>query len=171
MQLELCRDLCRRTRCAAENNGDTVELEDAAQVERLAFPALVGLEEHPRAMYFCFDRSPHAMPLSIFFDVAGRVKLEDKLRFEAWTGQRFEPVRTVDLTRNLLHPGTMLLYLSRPLPERTLFGVRGYWLRLSRSSYLDNRRRLALGQRGPAEHCGGGPAGAGRGGALLHRGL
>ena len=133
------RDYVPADRYVSENNGDTAVLEKAAQVGRLAFPALVGLEEHPRAMYFCFDRSPHAMPLSILFDVAGRVRLEDKVRFEAWTGQRFEPVRTVDLTRNLLQAGTMLLYLSRPLPERTLFGVRGHWLRLSRSSYLDNR--------------------------------
>ena len=124
-------------RCTAENNADTLELEDVSQVERLRFPALVGLEEHPRAMYFRFDRSPHAMPLSIYFDVAGRVLLEDKLVVEAWTGKRFEPVRAVDLTRNLLHPGVMLLYLPRPLPEHTLFGQTGHWLRLSRSSYLD----------------------------------
>ena len=89
-------------------------------------------------MYFCFDRSPHAMPLSIFFDMAGRVNLEDKVRFEAWNGTRFEAVRTVDLTHNLLHPGVMLLYLPKPLPVHTLFGTEGYWLRLSRSSYLDN---------------------------------
>lgn len=124
-------------RCRAENNGSVVELSDTAGVERLAFPALEGLEEHPRAMYFRFDRSPHAMPLAILFDVAGRVKLEDKLHFEAWTGQRFEPVRSVDLTRNLLHPGVMLLYLPRPLPEHALFGQTGCWLRLSRSSYLE----------------------------------
>lgn len=126
-------------RCLSENNGARVELEDLSQVGRLSFPAFVGLEEHPKAMYFCFDRSPHAMPLSVFFDVAGRVKLEDKLRFEAWTGERFEPVRTVDQTRNLLHPGAMLLYLPRPLPQHSLFGTQGFWLRLSRSSYLDNR--------------------------------
>ena len=125
-------------RCAAENNGGALALEDISGVGQLRFPALVGLEDHPRAMYFRFDRSPHAMPLSLYFDVAGRVQLEDKLRFEAWTGQRFEPVRMVDLTRNLLHPGTMLLYLPRPLPEHTLFGRTGCWLRLSRSSYLDN---------------------------------
>ena len=124
-------------RCRAENNGCVVELSDLAGVERLAFPALEGLEEHPRAMYFRFDRSPHAMPLSIFFDVAGRVCLEDKLHFEAWTGQRFEPVRSVDMTRNLLHPGVMLLYLPKPLPVHTLFGQEGCWLRLSRSSYLE----------------------------------
>ena len=69
---------------------------------------------------------------------AGRVKLEDKLRFEAWTGERFEPVRTVDLTRNLLHPGVMLLYLPKSLPTHSRFGMEGCWLRLSRSSYLEN---------------------------------
>lgn len=125
-------------RCRGENNGDTVQMEAVAQVSRLDFSALVGMEEHPRSMYFCFDRSPHAMPLSIYFDVAGRVRLEDKLRFEAWTGERFEPVRTVDLTRNLLHPGVMLLYLPKPLPTHSRFGTEGCWLRLSRSSYLEN---------------------------------
>ena len=125
-------------RCSAENNADTLRMEDLSGVERLRFPALVGLEEAPRAMYFRFDRSPHAMPLSLFFDAAGRVLLEDKLRFEAWTGHRFEPVRTVDLTRNLLHAGTMLLYLPRPLPAHTRFGCTGHWLRLCRSSYLEN---------------------------------
>lgn len=125
-------------RLTAENNGSRVTLEEAEHVQRLAFPALEALAEHPRAMYFRFDRSPHAMPLSIFFDMAGRVKLDDKVRFEAWTGSRFEPVRTVDLTRNLLHSGTMLLYLPKPLPTHTFFGREGCWLRLSRSTYLDN---------------------------------
>lgn len=125
-------------RLEAENNGSTVCQENAEGIRSLGFPALMGLEDHPRAMYFRFDRSPHAMPLSILFDVAGQVILEDKVRFEAWNGSRFEPVRTVDLTRNLLCPGFMLLYLPDPLPVHTLFGRSGCWLRLSRSSYLDN---------------------------------
>ena len=125
-------------RLEAENNGGTICQEDAEDIRHLGFPALERLAEHPRAMYFCFDRSPHAMPLSIFFDMAGRVKLEDKVGFEAWTGSRFEPVRMVDLTRNLLHPGLMLLYLPKPLPAQTMLGMEGYWLRLSRSSYLEN---------------------------------
>ena len=126
-------------RCRAENNGCVVEMEDVTGVDRLCFPALEGLEEHPGAMYFRFDRSPHAMPLSLYFDVAGRARLEDKLHLQAWTGQRFETVRTVDLTRNLLHPGVMLLYLPRPLPSHELFGRTGCWLRMSRSSYLEQR--------------------------------
>ena len=125
-------------RLEAENNGGTACLEEAEGVQDLAFPALDGLPEHPKAMYFCFDRSPHAMPLSILFDMAGRVMLEDKVRFEAWTGSRFETVRTVDLTHNLLHPGVMLLYLPKPLPAHRMLGTDGHWLRLSRSSYLEN---------------------------------
>ncbi len=121
--------------CQAENNGERTYLTDVAQVERLGLPALIALEDIPAAMYFCFDRSPHAMPLSLYFDVAGRARLEDKLRFEAWTGSRFEPVRWVDLTRNLLHPGVALLYLPEPLPAHRLFGAEGHWLRLCRSSF------------------------------------
>lgn len=125
--------------CRGENNGGVAALEEAAGIGRLGFPAVTALEEHPKAMYFCFDRSPHAMPLAIRFDVAGRVELEDALRFEAWTGERFEPVRTLDLSRNLLRTGVMRLYLTAPLARRTLFGTEGYWLRLCRSSYLENR--------------------------------
>lgn len=124
--------------CRSENNGDTVEIADAQDREPLSFPAVVGLEDQPRSMYFCFDRSPNAMPLSILFDVAGQARMNDKLRFEAWDGKRFEPVRSVDLTRGLLHTGMMLLYLPRPLPERTLFGRSGCWLRLARSAYMDD---------------------------------
>lgn len=123
-------------RCEAENNGERILMEDVSTVPRLGFTALDGLPDHPAAMYFRFDRSPHAMPLSIYFNVAGRVRMTDKLRFEAWNGSRFEPVNSVDLTRNLLHPGTMLLQLPNPLGEGTMFGVPGYWLRLSRNSYL-----------------------------------
>ncbi len=124
--------------CRAENNGGVCLLEEAAGMERLGFPAVAGLEEHPGAMYFCFDRSPHAMPLAIRFDVAGRVRMEDKLRFEAWTGSRFEPVRMLDLSRGLLRAGVMRLYLPKALPRRELFGTEGCWLRLCRSSYLEN---------------------------------
>lgn len=124
--------------CRSENNGGETHLTEIDQVGLLRFPALEGLEEHPGAMYFCFDRSPHAMPLALRFDVAGRARLEDRLRFEAWTGERFEPVRSVDLSRNLLRSGVMRLYLPKPLQAHTLFGQEGFWLRMCRSSYLEN---------------------------------
>ena len=124
--------------CRSRNNGSAVDMEDVEQTRELGFLAYEGLSEAPRAMYLSFDRSPDGMPLSLYFDVAGRVNLGDTLRVEAWTGQRFESVRTVDTTRNLLHPGVMLLYLPRPLPEGDFFGETGCWLRLVRSSYLES---------------------------------
>ena len=121
--------------CRSENNGEHVILTQTSAVEHLRFPAVSHLPEEPPAMYFCFDRSPHAMPLSLLFEIAGHAKMEDKIRFEAWNGRRFEPIRSVDLTQGLLHSGMMLLYLPEKLPERTCFGVSGCWLRLSRSAY------------------------------------
>lgn len=130
--------------CETENNGDTAMLEGISDVTDLGLTALTGLEGHPAAMYFRFDGSPHAMPLSLYFNVAGRARLEDKLRVEAWTGEKFEPVRWVDMTRNLLHSGAMMLYLPEPLPERRLFGAEGRWIRLLRSSYTPDRGGLPV---------------------------
>lgn len=120
------------------NNGDAAELVDAQEIQSVQFPAIVSMAEAPRAMYFCFDRSPHAMPLSIFFEMAGRAALDDKVSLEAWNGKRFEPVRSLDLTRNFLYSGLMLLYLPQPLPRTTMFGQEGCWLRAVRSSYSEN---------------------------------
>ena len=80
----------------------------------------------------------YGMPLALLFEVAGRAILSDKLSFEAWTGERFEKVRSVDLTRNLLHTGLVLLYLPSILPQARFFGREGCWLRMIRSSYLEN---------------------------------
>lgn len=124
--------------CTAENNGSRTEMTELADVEVLHFPAYSAMEEQPPAVCFCFDASPDAMPLSVLFELAGSAQMDDKLRCEAWTGSRFESVRSIDLTRNFHHSGMMLLYLPRKLPESELFGVRGCWLRLSRSSYLEN---------------------------------
>lgn len=125
-------------RYRSENNGDTVWMRDAADVSTLRFPALTSLPEEPAAVYLCFDRSPNAMPLSLLFEISGRAALSDKLAFEAWTGKRFEKVRSVDFTRNLLHTGLALLYLPTLLPQARFFGCDGYWLRIIRSSYLEN---------------------------------
>ncbi len=125
-------------RYRAENNGSRRELTGAEGMAHLRFPAIVSMAQEPRAMYLCFDRSPHAMPLSLLFEAAGQGTLDDKIAFEAWTGNRFEPVRWVDLTRNLLHTGLVLLYLPRPLPEAEFFGQKGCWLRMVRSAYLES---------------------------------
>lgn len=122
----------------SHNNGATLLVEDTGEDEALHFPAIVTMPYEPRAMYFCFDQSPHAMPLSIYLEMAGRAPLDDKLSFEVWTGKRFEPVHSLDLTRNLLCSGLMLLYLPEALPVASFFGEEGCWIRMIRSSYMEN---------------------------------
>ena len=85
-------------------------------------------------MYFRFDRSPHAMPLSLRFQVQGRAHLSGQLLWEYWNGKAFEPVRTVDQTERLLHSGEFFLFLPEPLPVSEQFGIEGCWLRMSRSA-------------------------------------
>ena len=116
----------------ADNNGDRVLAEDAIGKLR----ALETMEPAPQAMYLRFDRSPHAMPLSLRFEMAGHRPAEDQLLWECWTGQEFQPVRWLDLTGNLHHTGHMLLYLPQPLPAARLLGAEGCWLRLRRSAFL-----------------------------------
>ncbi len=118
----------------SENNGRQRLLEDAGQFGQLLFPALVPMEEAPAAMVFRFDASPHAMPLSLRFQVEGRARLTGQLLWEFWNGKKYEPVRTVDRTERLLHSGEIFLFLPEKLPTAEMFGVEGCWLRLTRSA-------------------------------------
>ena len=120
--------------CMAENNGRQCSIEDAHSVTHLMFPALTPMAPERAAMYFRFGSSPHAMPLSLRFEVEGRANLTGQLLWEYWNGKSFEPVRTVDQTERLLHSGEMFLFLPERLPEAEKFGAAGCWLRLSRSA-------------------------------------
>ena len=120
--------------CFSENNGQKHAVEDAHRVTGLAFPALTPMAEESGTMYFRFSVSPHAMPLSLRFQVEGRARLRGQLLWEYWDGKEFEPVRAVDQTERLLHSGEMFLFLPARVPEEALFGMEGCWLRLSRSA-------------------------------------
>lgn len=117
-----------------ENHGDVAEIIGSGQMRHLRFPALSPMKPGPKRMYFRFDRSPHASPLSLRFQVCGGGATEELLQWEGWNGKAFEPVRGMDQTARLGHSGEMLLFLPERLPERTLFGQEGCWLRLSRTS-------------------------------------
>lgn len=119
--------------CYSENNGVRSAIEDARDVAHLAFPALVPMEQENAAMFLRFDASPHAMPLSLRFQVEGRASLHGQLLWDYWNGKGFEPVRTVDQTDRMLHSGEIFLFLTEPLSETDLFGQTGCWLRLSLS--------------------------------------
>ena len=120
--------------CFSENNGKRRDIDEAHRVTHLMFPALTPMPAERSAMYFRFSASPHAMPLSLRFQVEGRALLSGQLLWEFWNGKDFEPIRTVDQTERLLHSGEMFLFLPERLPEAELFGTAGYWLRMSRSA-------------------------------------
>ncbi|MBQ9345856.1 MAG: baseplate J/gp47 family protein, partial [Oscillibacter sp.] len=119
---------------AAENNGARREIPNAAGIAGWRLPAFQVMEAGEEAMYFRFDRSPHAMPLSVRFWMEGRTRMEEEIQWEARTAAGFVSVQCVDRTENLLHSGEMYLFLPEPLSEAELFGQRGYWLRLRRTS-------------------------------------
>lgn len=118
----------------AENNGGRSQLEETDRVSHLNMTVLSPMEPSVQAMYFCFDRSPHALPLSLRFWLSGRTRMEEDLLWEAYTASGFEAVRCVDQTENLFHSGETFLYLTEPLPETELFGHTGCWLRLRRTA-------------------------------------
>ena len=122
------------TWCFSENNGQQKVLEDADRYGQIMFPALTPMAQERAAMYFRFDRSPHAMPLSLRFQVVGRARLTGQLLWEYWNGKTYEPIRTVDQTERLLHSGEFFLFLPEKLPETERFGTAGCWLRMSRSA-------------------------------------
>lgn len=119
---------------AAENNGKRKETEISGRADRLDFPALMAMDGEGECMYLCFDRSMHAMPLSLLFRVEGRARLEGQLLWDVWNGKNFVPIRALDCTDHLLHSGEMYLYLPEPVPETEFFDLTGCWLRLRRSS-------------------------------------
>jgi len=121
--------------CGSENNGQIVQIQDAASITDLHLAALKPLAPIDHAMYFRFNRSPHAMPLSILFNIVGRVPQRNHLIWEFCTDvNQFESVSVIDLTNNLQHTGQLFLYLPTPLPSVTLFGQKGYWLRVRESN-------------------------------------
>ena len=116
-------------------NASLSALDEIEGIADLSLAVYEPMHPHPRAMYLRFDRSFHAMPLSLLFRVAGEVLLESKIAYEVYNGKEFLPVRAVDQTQNLRYTGTVFLYLPEPVPPATLFGEEGYWLRMSLSSY------------------------------------
>lgn len=123
------------SRCAAWNNGSETEIADGAGTTSWNLNLLVAMEPRPRAMYLRFDRSPHAMPLSLFLQLENNRALEDRLSLEAWFETGFAPLTWEDGTDRLAHSGLVRAYISKPLTPVRLFGVDGCWLRLSRSAW------------------------------------
>lgn len=117
-----------------ENHGARTSVEQADGYERLGLTVLSPMEPGFQAMYFRFDRSPHAAPLSLYVGIAGGTGMSEGLQWEWWDGRRFVPARSQDQTHGLGRSGTMQIFLPEPLPPARLFGQEGCWLRLSRTA-------------------------------------
>ena len=119
---------------SAENNAETVQIEDAGRASQLNLEVLRRMDGEEKAMYLRFDRSPHGLPLSLGFRLERRARMGEKLLWEADTASGFAPVQCMDRTENLSQSGEVFLYLTAPLPEKTLFGESGCWLRIRLSA-------------------------------------
>ena len=128
--------------CAYNNNKKTW-IDNAAGISDLRFTVFSPMPPNPRAMYLRFDRSVHAMPLSIFFEIRGEDAPYSKISCEVWVKNKFLPCRTIDTTSNLRHTGAMFMYITQPLTEAEFFGENGFWLRMSLSSNSGEVRRAA----------------------------
>lgn len=85
---------------------------------------------HP-AVYICFEKKLMGMPFSVMFDLENNAILQEQVRYEVWTGKRFETVHVIDDTDNLEHSGPVYFYFNAETAEGDFFGENGYWLRVS----------------------------------------
>ena len=120
---------CRCSYVEAVNEGTRAVIEDADDVAKLHLRAFYPIESKGRSLYFRFDRSPDAMPLTILLQMRNNGILPGKVTFEAMRDGKFYPVRVTDSTRNFSVSGIISLYMSEQLSAAEMFGEEGYWLR------------------------------------------
>ena len=129
----------------AQNNGETDEIDSSKGYSEYAMTIFKNMDPWPRSMYFCFDSSPHGMPISLMFDIRGRVDLNSKISYEVWNGREFKRVPSEDTSSNLEHSGIVSLYIQDRLPEASMFSEKGCWMRMSLSSMADDGKYPVVG--------------------------
>ena len=120
---------CRCDYVEAINDGTHICLEEAADVAKLCLRAFYPIKSNGRCLYFRFDRSPNAMPLTLLLQMRNNGVLPGKISFEAMHNGEFRTARVTDGTRNFSSTGMISLYLPDELSEAELFGEKGFWLR------------------------------------------
>ena len=120
---------CNCSYVASVNDGTVYRLEDAAEINGLQLKAFYPTKTNGRSLYFRFDRSPDALPLTILLQMRHNGVLPGKVTFEAMKNGKFYPIRVTDETRNFSSTGLISLYLTEELTAAVLFGEEGYWLR------------------------------------------
>ena len=118
-------------RLEAFNNVEQAEVKEWDGVSQLAFTVYKDMQDEIPAIYMRFDRPLSGMPLSMMFVISNHSGISGKLKFELWTGKRFDPVHIVDDTGNFVHSGPVFLYFNRTSEIGRFFGMDGYWLRIT----------------------------------------
>ncbi|GHU57920.1 hypothetical protein FACS1894133_1710 [Clostridia bacterium] len=114
----------------AENNGERVDVNNFANITDAEMHVYRPMPPQPRTMYIAFDVSPHSMPLSLMFEIAGTGTVGSKIYYEVMRDGKFEQVQLVDNTENLRYTGIVFLYIDRPLTKARLFGRDAFWIRM-----------------------------------------
>ena len=120
---------CRCSYLETINDGTRTAIDDASDVARLHLRAFYPTDSSGRSLYFRFDRSPDAMPLTLLLQMRNNGVLPGKVTFEALKDGKFFPVRVTDSTRNFSSTGMIRMYLPEALTEAELFGEAGFWIR------------------------------------------
>lgn len=115
----------------AENNGNTTALDLKKDINEYQMKIFEEMPGNFRAMYLRFTDSPDGLPLSLMFDINGRVSLDQGIRYEIYDGTAFRQVSYEDGTDCFEHTGIVNLYLHDKLPRTVFFSEEGYWLRIS----------------------------------------
>ena len=111
------------------NDGTEYTIDPASDVNSLSLPAFYPTKTNGRSLYFRFDRSPDALPLTMLLQMRHNGVLPGKVSFEAMRNGAFHPIRVTDETRNFSSTGIISLYLPEELTSTVLFGEEGCWIR------------------------------------------
>ncbi|MCR4745450.1 MAG: hypothetical protein K5894_09515 [Lachnospiraceae bacterium] len=114
-----------------ENNAEKENIRDWDGKSAVRLDIYSDIESQVPAIYMCFERPLQGLPFSMMFDLENNSMLNEQLRYEIWTGKRFDLVHVIDNTDNLEHSGPVYFYFNLPSEEGRFFGKTGYWLKLS----------------------------------------
>lgn len=120
---------CNCSYVSSINDGTECTINDASNVNRLQLQAFYPTETNGRSLYFHFDRSPDAMPLTMLLQMRHNGVLPGKVSFEAMRDGKFYPAHVTDGTGNFSYTGLIALHLPDPLTSAQLFGAEGFWIR------------------------------------------
>lgn len=120
---------CNCSYVSSINDGTELTIKNASYVKKLQLRAFYPTKATGRSLYFRFDRSPNALPLTMLLQMRHNGALPGKVTFEALCNDAFCPVRMTDGTKNFSSTGMISLYLPEELTSTILFGEEGFWLR------------------------------------------